>query len=46
MMPQTLLVNIPMVYFLFLTDDDDLAKFKGLLIKLKVLKDCNQIKGF
>ena len=43
---------ICMVYFLC----SDLAKFKGLLIKikvikgfsakLKVLKDCNQIKGF
>ena len=49
----TLLVNIFMVYFYVLTDH---AKFKGLLIKikvikgfsakLKVLKDCNQIKGF
>ena len=52
-MSQTLLVNIHMVYSYVLTD---LAKFKGLLIKikvikgfsakLKVLKDCNQIKGF
>ena len=48
----TLLVNIFMVYFLC----SEIAKFKGLFIKikvikgfsakLKVLKDCNQIKGF
>ena len=48
-MSQTLLVNISYI-------QTDLAKFKGLLIKikvikgfsakLKVLKDCNQIKGF
>ena len=52
-MSQTLLVNIRIIYLTYLTD---LAKFKGLLIKikvikgfsdkLKVLKDCNQIKGF
>ena len=43
-------------YGVFLMSKTDLAKFKGLLIKikvikgflakLKVLKDCNQIKGF
>ena len=52
-MSQTLLVNILMVISYVQTE---LAKFKGLLIKikvikgfsgkLKVLKDCNQIKGF
>ena len=52
-MSQTLLVKISMVHFLC---SNDLEKFKGLLIKikvikgfsakLKVLKDCNQIKGF
>ena len=51
-MSQTLLVNIRMVNYVL----TDLAKFKGLFIKikvikgfsakLKVLKDCNQIKGF
>ena len=51
-MSQTLLINICMFYFFC----SDLAKFKGLLLKikvikgfsakLKVLKDCNQIKGF
>ena len=52
-MSQSLLVNIPWSISYVLTD---LAKFKGLLIKikvikgfshkLKVLKDCSQIKGF
>ena len=47
---------IRIVYFLCSYVQTDLAKFKGLLIKikvikgfsakLKVLKDCNQIKGF
>ena len=54
-MSQTLHVNIHMVYLISYFQTD-LAKFKGLLIiikvskgfsaKFKVLKDCNQIKGF
>ena len=53
-MSQSLLVSyVSSISYVFLTD---LAKFKGVLIKikvikgfsakLKVLKDCNQIKSF
>ena len=46
-MSQTLLINICMV--LFEKDKGLLIKIKvikGFSAKLKVLKDCNQIKGF
>ena len=49
-------MNTPIYKWLISNAQTDLAKFKGLLIeikvikgfsaKLKVLKDCNQIKGF